>query len=69
MYRSTSRRGWGLAVICERDDPHDAFVSTRYANVYELPQGAIVGTSSLRRQCQLPAPNARICKFTICVAM
>lgn len=47
--------GLGLAVICERDDPHDAFVSTRYANLYELPQGAIVGTSSLRRQCQLRA--------------
>ncbi len=47
--------GLGLAVICERDDPHDAFVSNQYSNIYELPQGAIVGTSSLRRQCQLRA--------------
>lgn len=47
--------GLGLAVICERDDPHDAFVSTHFANLYELPQGACVGTSSLRRQCQLRA--------------
>ena len=47
--------GLGLAVICEREDPRDAFVSTRYASLAELPEGAIVGTSSLRRQCQLMA--------------
>ena len=47
--------GLGLVTICEREDPHDAFVSHRYASVDELPQGAIVGTSSLRRQCQLSA--------------
>ena len=47
--------GLGLAVICERDDPYDAFVSSRFASVYELPEGAVVGTSSLRRQCQLRA--------------
>lgn len=47
--------GLGLAVICERDDPHDAFVSPQYANIEALPAGAIVGTSSLRRQCQLKA--------------
>ncbi|WP_448911777.1 hydroxymethylbilane synthase [Haemophilus sputorum] len=47
--------GLGLAVICEREDPHDAFVSNRYASLAELPEGAIVGTSSLRRQCQLMA--------------
>ena len=53
--------GLGLAVICERDDPHDAFVSNQYATIYELPQGAIVGTSSLRRQCQLrPTPDLQI---------
>ncbi|WP_426415151.1 hydroxymethylbilane synthase [Aestuariirhabdus sp. LZHN29] len=45
--------GLGLAVICEREDPRDAFVSNTYASLDELPQGAIVGTSSLRRQCQL----------------
>ncbi|MDO4697113.1 MAG: hydroxymethylbilane synthase [Pasteurellaceae bacterium] len=47
--------GLGLATICEREDPRDAFVSNRYANLDELPEGAVVGTSSLRRQCQLMA--------------
>ncbi|MEH6453623.1 MAG: hydroxymethylbilane synthase [Psychromonas sp.] len=45
--------GLGLTVICEREDPRDAFVSNRYQNLEQLPQGAIVGTSSLRRQCQI----------------
>jgi len=39
--------------VLESEDPHDAFVSNRYAAVNELPQHARVGTSSLRRQCQL----------------
>ncbi|PWV62291.1 hydroxymethylbilane synthase [Plasticicumulans acidivorans] len=47
--------GLCLPVILEREDPHDAFVSTRYAHPSELPPGARVGTSSLRRQCQLAA--------------
>jgi len=47
--------GLGLAVICPREDPRDAFVSNTYASLSDLPQGAIVGTSSLRRQCQLKA--------------
>lgn len=47
--------GLGLATICERDDPRDAFVSNHYANLDELPAGSCVGTSSLRRQCQLRA--------------
>lgn len=45
----------GLAVICERDDYRDAFVSNKYAKFEELPEGAIIGSSSLRRQCQLRA--------------
>ncbi len=45
--------GLTLGVICPREDPRDAFVSNTYASLDELPQGAIVGTSSLRRQCQL----------------
>ncbi len=45
--------GLHLAVILEREDPRDAFVSNAYASIDELPSGAIVGTSSLRRQCQL----------------
>ncbi|MBZ4677632.1 MAG: hydroxymethylbilane synthase [Shewanella sp.] len=47
--------GLGLEVICEREDPRDAFVSNSYKSIDELPQGAVVGTSSLRRQCQLRA--------------
>ncbi|CAI1078359.1 Porphobilinogen deaminase [Serratia grimesii] len=45
--------GLGLVTICERDDPRDAFVSNRFDSLDQLPQGSIVGTSSLRRQCQL----------------
>ncbi|MCT8533834.1 hydroxymethylbilane synthase [Glaesserella parasuis] len=51
----TFPEGLGLAVICEREDPKDAFVSNHYANLEALPAGAVVGTSSLRRQCQLMA--------------
>ncbi|SHF80037.1 hydroxymethylbilane synthase [Microbulbifer donghaiensis] len=47
--------GLHLSVICEREDPRDAFVSNHYATLDELPQGAVVGTSSLRRQCQILA--------------
>lgn len=45
--------GLHLAVICQREDPRDAFVSNTYENIEDLPQGAKVGTSSLRRMCQL----------------
>jgi len=45
--------GLGLGVILEREDPRDAFVSNTYASLNELPEGAVVGTSSLRRSCQL----------------
>jgi hydroxymethylbilane synthase len=44
-----------LPVILEREDPLDAFVSNEYAGVDDLPEGARVGSSSLRRQCQLRA--------------
>jgi hydroxymethylbilane synthase len=47
--------GLGLEVICPREDPRDAFVSNHLNKLSDLPQGAIVGTSSLRRQCQLKA--------------
>jgi hydroxymethylbilane synthase len=47
--------GLGLEVICEREDPSDAFVSNQFASLAELPEGSVVGTSSLRRQCQLLA--------------
>ena len=45
--------GLHLAIICEREDPRDAFVSNRFEKLDELPEGAVVGTSSLRRQSQL----------------
>lgn len=45
--------GFVLAAFLEREDPRDAFVSNRYARLEELPAGAVVGTSSLRREAQL----------------
>lgn len=45
--------GLELAVICKRETPTDAFVSNRFQALAELPEGAIVGTSSLRREVQL----------------
>ena len=47
--------GLGLSVICEREDPSDAFVSNHFSGLTELPAGSVVGTSSLRRECQLRA--------------
>ncbi|OHU84584.1 MULTISPECIES: hydroxymethylbilane synthase [Pseudoalteromonas] len=47
--------GLELYTICEREDPRDAFVSNSYKQLSDLPQGAVVGTSSLRRQCQIRA--------------
>lgn len=54
--------GLGLYCICEREDPRDAFVSNHYENFDALPSGAVVGTSSLRRQAQLLArrPDLKI---------
>lgn len=45
--------GLGLSTICEREDSRDALVSSRQQNFSALPLGAVVGTSSLRRQCQI----------------
>jgi len=47
--------GFALAAVLEREDPRDAFVSNRYASLAELPHGAVVGTSSLRRVVQIQA--------------
>ncbi|MGB2517500.1 MAG: hydroxymethylbilane synthase, partial [Pseudomonadales bacterium] len=47
--------GLGLAIICDREDPTDAFVSNQYTSLDDLPEGAKVGTSSLRRQLQIKA--------------
>ena len=45
--------GLELAVIMEREDPRDAFVSNQFDSLADMPAGSIVGTSSLRRQCQI----------------
>lgn len=47
--------GFSLACVMEREDPRDAWVSSRFASVDALPQGAVVGTSSLRRVALLRA--------------
>ncbi|MFT5718857.1 MAG: hydroxymethylbilane synthase [Oleiphilaceae bacterium] len=47
--------GFDLHAICERENPFDAFVSNTFESLQALPQGAVVGTSSLRRQCQIRA--------------
>ncbi len=47
--------GFSLAAILQREDPRDAFVSNQYGSLAELPAGAIVGTSSLRRQALISA--------------
>ncbi|WP_278617893.1 hydroxymethylbilane synthase [Ectopseudomonas oleovorans] len=54
--------GLGLYCICEREDPRDAFVSNTYSSLDALPEGSVVGTSSLRRQAQLLArrPDLKI---------
>src|SRR4029077_13992858 len=51
-----------LAAIMKREDPRDAFISVKFSTLEELPRGALVGTSSLRRQCQLKAmrPDLKI---------
>lgn len=54
--------GFSLACVMEREDPRDAFVSNRYATLASLPQGSVVGTSSLRRMALLRAlrPDLKI---------
>jgi hydroxymethylbilane synthase len=54
--------GFSLACVMEREDPRDALVSSRYASLADLPVGAVVGTSSLRRVALLRAlrPDLKI---------
>jgi hydroxymethylbilane synthase len=47
--------GFTLAAICEREDARDAFVSNQYEALADLPEGAVVGTASLRREAQIRA--------------
>jgi hydroxymethylbilane synthase len=54
--------GFALACVMEREDPRDAWVSSSYATLADLPQGAVVGTSSLRRMSLVRAlrPDLKI---------
>jgi hydroxymethylbilane synthase len=54
--------GFMLACVMEREDPRDAWVSSKYASLADLPQGAVVGTSSLRRMALVRAlrPDLKI---------
>jgi hydroxymethylbilane synthase len=45
--------GFTLGAILEREDPRDAFVSVKFASLSQMPQGGVVGTSSLRRAAQI----------------
>ena len=61
--------GFALAAITAREDPRDAFVSARYKTLGEMPAGATVGTSSLRRQSQIgerhPALQVRLLRGNV----
>lgn len=52
--------GLHIPVICEREDPRDAFVSNHYASLAQLPDGAKVGTCSLRRKSQIAAKYPKL---------
>lgn len=52
--------GFVLAAVMEREDPRDAFISNRYPALRAMPSGARVGTSSLRRECQVRARHAAL---------
>jgi hydroxymethylbilane synthase len=52
--------GFALACVMQREDPRDAFISNRHASLAELPDGAVVGTSSLRREVQLRARHPQL---------
>src|SRR6478736_5936274 len=52
--------GFVLAAVGEREDPRDAFVSSRYAEFGAMPAGAVVGTSSLRRAAQVRSRHPRL---------
>ena len=52
--------GLSITVIMQREDPRDVLIANRYSSLAELPAGAKIGTSSLRRQCQLNAAYPRL---------
>ena len=62
---ATLPAGLHIGAVCERDDPRDAFVANAHADLKALPAGARVGTSSLRRQCQLRAAHPHLSVVTL----
>ncbi len=56
--------GHKIAAVLEREDPRDAFISPKFASIVDLPNGAKVGTASLRRRAQLAAMRPDV-KFTL----
>ncbi len=52
--------GFALAAVMEREDPRDAWVSGRYASLADVPPGAVIGTSSLRREAQTRARHPQL---------
>src|ERR1700730_749719 len=57
--------GFEIAAITTRENPRDVFCSSKYKNIDDLPQGARVGTSSLRRQAQLKAVRPDLESFPL----
>jgi hydroxymethylbilane synthase len=61
--------GFAIAAILEREDPRDAFVSSKFASLTELPEKAVIGTSSLRRAAQIleryPKLEARLLRGNV----
>jgi len=58
------KAGHKIGAMLEREDPRDAFISVRFGSISELPEGAVVGTASLRRRAQLAAIRKDV-KFTL----
>jgi hydroxymethylbilane synthase len=61
--------GFAIAAILEREDPRDAFVSSKYSSLTEMPDKAVIGTSSLRRAAQIleryPKLEARLLRGNV----
>ena len=49
--------GLSIPAVMQREDPRDVLISNRYSSLAEMPAGTVIGTSSLRRQCQLNAAH------------
>ena len=61
---TTLQQGHKIGAVLEREDPRDAFISTKFAGIHDLPKGAKIGTASLRRRAQLAALRPDV-EFTL----